>query len=124
MADELTRREREVLQLVAAGLSGREIAARLCISERTVRSHAGRMCSKLGVRNRVELVMAAQRAGLLDGALSTTSLLVALQRELERAQTHLARAKELLRSNETGQSSAGGRGEPHGKPQATVTMRL
>jgi two-component system, NarL family, response regulator NreC len=52
----LTRREQEVLQLVAEGKTNREIASVLGIGRRTVESHAGRLLGKLGVRNKAELV--------------------------------------------------------------------
>lgn len=62
-----TPREREVLGLVAGGLSARSIARRLGISERTVNTHIGHVYRKLGVNNRVDAVLAGMRAGLVDG---------------------------------------------------------
>jgi DNA-binding NarL/FixJ family response regulator len=59
----LTGREREIVRLVAAGLKNAEIAARLCISELTVKSHLGNVFEKLGCRDRVELVLYARRSG-------------------------------------------------------------
>jgi two-component system response regulator DevR len=61
----LTAREREILQLVARGLSNREIGARLYISETTVKFHVHNILEKLKVRRRAELVFQAGRLGLL-----------------------------------------------------------
>jgi DNA-binding NarL/FixJ family response regulator len=63
----LTAREREVLKLVAEGLSNREIAERLVITERTVRFHVESLFGKIGARSRAELVHKARLMGLLDG---------------------------------------------------------
>jgi DNA-binding NarL/FixJ family response regulator len=64
----ITGREREVLALIASGLSNSEIAARLCISEATAKTHVGHLLTKLNARDRVHLVILAFQAGLVSAA--------------------------------------------------------
>jgi DNA-binding CsgD family transcriptional regulator len=61
----ITPRELEILVLIAEGLSNREIAARLFVSENTVKTHSGRLFEKLDARRRTQAVQIAKAAGLL-----------------------------------------------------------
>lgn len=66
--DDLTEREREVLQFAAQGATNRDIAARLFITENTVKYHMKHILDKLHLRNRAEAAAYAARQGLLPGA--------------------------------------------------------
>jgi DNA-binding NarL/FixJ family response regulator len=61
----LTRREREVLAAVATGMNNTQIAAKLFLSEATVKTHVHRVLMKLGVADRAQAVAAAYRSGLV-----------------------------------------------------------
>jgi DNA-binding CsgD family transcriptional regulator len=61
----VTPRELEILEHISAGMSTREIAAALCVSENTVKTHASRLFSKLDVSRRTQAVDVAKRTGLI-----------------------------------------------------------
>jgi DNA-binding NarL/FixJ family response regulator len=63
--DQLTPREREVLALIATGLSNDEISRKIYIIPATVKTHASRAMTKLGARDRAQLVVFAYRADLV-----------------------------------------------------------
>lgn len=61
----ITRRELEVLELIAQGMSNREIAGKLYVSENTVKTHSSRVFDKLGARRRTQAVQMGKELGLL-----------------------------------------------------------
>jgi DNA-binding CsgD family transcriptional regulator len=61
----ITPRELEILEAIAAGLSNREIAERLFVSENTVKTHAARLFDKLSARRRTQAIQLAKQAGLI-----------------------------------------------------------
>jgi DNA-binding NarL/FixJ family response regulator len=63
--DVLTEREREVLALVARGLSNAEIGERIHVSHATAKTHVGRILAKFGARDRAQLVVVAYETGLV-----------------------------------------------------------
>jgi ATP/maltotriose-dependent transcriptional regulator MalT len=61
----ITRREMEVLELIAQGMSNQEIAAKLFVSENTVKTHLSRVFDKLGAKRRTQAVQMGKEMGLL-----------------------------------------------------------
>jgi DNA-binding NarL/FixJ family response regulator len=70
LVDTLTDREREVVALVARGMSNEEIAAELVMSPATAKSHVSRSMTKLGCRDRAQVVMTAYEAGVVEPGLA------------------------------------------------------
>jgi len=66
VASRLTKREREVLELLAEGLGGADIASRLCLSPKTVATHVEHILGKLGVRSRAQAVAVAYRGEVVS----------------------------------------------------------
>ncbi len=62
----ITRRELEILQLIAPGMTNREIAAKLYVSENTVKTHCSRAFDKLGAKRRTQAVQLSRQFGLLS----------------------------------------------------------
>jgi two-component system, NarL family, response regulator LiaR len=67
-ADDLSGRELDVLRLVAKGMSNREIAGQLVISEKTVKTHVSSLLSKLNLQDRTQLAIHALKNGLVEGS--------------------------------------------------------
>jgi two-component system response regulator DesR len=62
----LSERERQVLDMIAAGATNREIAERLFLSPHTIKDHTSALYKKIGARNRAQAILRAQRLGILD----------------------------------------------------------
>jgi DNA-binding NarL/FixJ family response regulator len=75
LLEDLTRRERGVLQLIAEGRTNRGAAEFLCVSSKTVEKHRATLMQKLGLRNAAELTMAAMEMGLIERPSSISRLM-------------------------------------------------
>ena len=95
----ITAREREVLALIATGLSNSEVAERLCISEATAKTHVGHLLTKLNARDRVHLVILAYQAGVVSPEWPATELAVTC---LPRIPASPARSQPRTAGRQTG----------------------
>jgi DNA-binding NarL/FixJ family response regulator len=75
--EELSGREREVMLLVARGMTNAEIARHVYLSEKTVKTHVTRILTKLGLRNRAQIVVTAYETGFVRRGQSTSDLVAA-----------------------------------------------
>lgn len=71
--EQLTQRETEILELLATGLSNKEIGERLFLTEKTIKHYVTNILQKLQVRNRVEAALLAQKSGLAEGKPKSTT---------------------------------------------------
>lgn len=99
-APALTKREQEVLELMALGLASKEIARRLSLSTRTVETHVNHVLHKLNAKSRTRAIIAAGEAGLLGGAPVGESDHVSSAPTGVRAQRLVGRRRELASLND------------------------
>src|SRR5262249_35494714 len=93
---QLTPRELEILGLIAQGLSNREIAERVFVSENTVKTHASRVFDKLGARRRTEAVQLGKAWRLSPGAVVRTDDSAGFPPESSESMTRRARTSRYL----------------------------